>query len=176
MSVSSPLQSTQVHYLSCASFLECAHITQGDTAKVSHSLPGKTFGELLSRTRFRLCQMLRSLPRPRPRSCVLRIIRLHPPVGPRANALTRTLAYQYLLKAEVGTSIGKRIRAFLGLALRFTAAAISQPDRGTSQTHLAAAGGRSPPRLVKCGKSRRSRLNPEPHPHSHYPARSSWLR
>ena len=115
----------QVHYVSCASFLECAHITQGDTAKVSRSLPGKTFGELSSRTRFRLCQMLRSLPRPCPRSCVLRIIRLHPPVGPRANALTRTLAYLYLLKAEVGTSVGKRIRAFLGLALRFTAAAVS---------------------------------------------------
>ena len=126
---------TQVPYLSCASFLECAHITQGDTAKVSRSLPGKTFGELSSWTRFRLCQMLRSLPRPCPRSCVLRIIRLHPPVGPRTNALTRTLAYLYLLKAEVGTSVGKRIRAFLGLALRFTAAAVSQPYRGTSQTH-----------------------------------------
>ena len=85
-----------------------------------------------SRTRFRLCQMLRSLPRPCPRSCVLRIIRLHPPVGPRTNALTRTLAYLYLLKAEVGTSVGKRIRAFLGLALRFTKAALS---RGARRKH-----------------------------------------
>ena len=97
--------------------------------------PRKTFGEPSSKTRFRLCQMLRSLPRPCPRSCLLRIIRLHPPVGPRANALTRTLAYLYLLKAEVGTSVGKRIRAFLGLALRFTAAAVSPSWRTTTKAH-----------------------------------------
>ena len=40
-----------------------------------------------------------------------------------------------LLKAELGTSIGKRIRAFLGLALRFTAAAVSPSWRTTTKAH-----------------------------------------
>ena len=33
------------------------------------------------------------------------------------------------MKAEVGASVGKRPRGFLSLARRFTAAAISQPEK-----------------------------------------------
>ena len=90
------------------------HIPQCNPAKVSRSFTGKTFRELSSWIRFRLYQMLCSLPRTCTHSC---IILIHDPASPRSEAesLCPDATARITVSAEGqvrGTSFGKRIGAF----------------------------------------------------------------